>query len=51
LYFGQRTSNPPSRFIIDIPEELLEAVGGDYFENDLINQKSSFEEIDDIVNF
>ena len=24
LYFGQRTSNPPSRFIIDIPEELLE---------------------------
>lgn len=25
LYFGQRTSNPPSRFIIDIPEELLEA--------------------------
>lgn len=24
LYFGQKTSNPPSRFIIDIPEELLE---------------------------
>lgn len=24
LYFGQRTSNPPSRFIIDIPENLLE---------------------------
>ncbi len=24
LYFGQRTSNPPSRFIIDIPEKLLE---------------------------
>lgn len=23
LYFGQRTSNPPSRFIIDIPEDLL----------------------------
>ncbi|OGM27693.1 hypothetical protein A3D00_00355 [Candidatus Woesebacteria bacterium RIFCSPHIGHO2_02_FULL_38_9] len=26
LYFGQLTSNPPSRFIIDIPEELLETV-------------------------
>jgi DNA helicase-2/ATP-dependent DNA helicase PcrA len=24
LYFGQKTSNPPSRFIIDIPEDLLE---------------------------
>jgi len=28
LYFGQRTSNPPSRFIIDIPENLLEVIGG-----------------------
>ncbi len=25
LYFGQRTSNPPSRFIIDIPEKLIES--------------------------
>ncbi|QQS39017.1 UvrD-helicase domain-containing protein [Candidatus Woesebacteria bacterium] len=25
LYFGLRTSNPPSRFIIDIPEELIES--------------------------
>jgi len=24
LYFGQKTSNPPSRFIIDIPEHLLD---------------------------
>ena len=24
LYFGQRTANPPSRFIIDIPENLIE---------------------------
>lgn len=30
LYFGQRTSNPPSRFIIDIPEDLLETVGNNY---------------------
>lgn len=27
LFFGQRTSNPPSRFIIDIPEDLLESIG------------------------
>lgn len=45
LYFGQRTSNPPSRFIIDIPEELLEAS-----ENlDLSSFGES--EFDDIVNF
>jgi len=25
LYFGQNTSNPPSRFLIDIPEDLIEA--------------------------
>lgn len=30
LYFGQKTSNPPSRFIIDIPEDLLEPVGPSY---------------------
>lgn len=27
LYFGERISNPPSRFITDIPESLLEEVG------------------------
>jgi len=30
LYFGQKTSNPPSRFIIDIPEDLLESVADSY---------------------
>jgi DNA helicase-2/ATP-dependent DNA helicase PcrA len=25
LYFGQQVSNPPSRFLIDIPQELLRA--------------------------
>ncbi len=30
LYFGQRTSNPPSRFLIDIPEDLLETVENTY---------------------
>jgi DNA helicase-2/ATP-dependent DNA helicase PcrA len=24
LYFGQQSSNPPSRFIVEIPEHLLE---------------------------
>jgi len=32
LYFGQYTSNPPSRFIIEIPEELLEGVENNYLE-------------------
>ena len=27
LYFGERVSNPPSRFISDIPENLLENIG------------------------
>ena len=31
LYFGERISNPPSRFITDIPEDLLENVGGNSF--------------------
>ena len=30
LYFGQKTANPPSRFIIDIPEHLLESEDGVY---------------------
>jgi DNA helicase-2/ATP-dependent DNA helicase PcrA len=29
LYFGEKISNPPSRFIIDIPEELLKGIGTD----------------------
>lgn len=31
LYFGERISNPPSRFIMDIPENLLESVGENSF--------------------
>lgn len=27
LYFGEKLSNPPSRFIMDIPENLLETLG------------------------
>lgn len=45
LYFGQNVSNPPSRFIVDIPEKLLESnqnIALDYY---------SDSEFDDIVNF
>ena len=31
LYFGEKLSNPPSRFIMDIPENLIENVGGGNF--------------------
>jgi DNA helicase-2/ATP-dependent DNA helicase PcrA len=31
LYFGERISNPPSRFIMDIPEDLIENIGGNSF--------------------
>lgn len=34
LYFGEKVSNPPSRFIIDIPEELLQSAGGNLISND-----------------
>lgn len=37
LYFGQRSSNPPSRFIIDIPENLLEASNYKYLLEDFEN--------------
>jgi len=59
LFFGQRTSNPPSRFIIDIPENLLEGANGSSTVNknfnvnkDLdIGDLDDFEELDDIINF
>jgi DNA helicase-2/ATP-dependent DNA helicase PcrA len=31
LYFGEKLNNPPSRFIMDIPENLLENIGGGNF--------------------
>lgn len=43
LYFGARTSNPPSRFIIDIPEHLLDAAGNKY-------TKKTLAEFDDYDN-
>jgi len=41
LYFGEKISNPPSRFIIDIPEELLQGTGTDRLLKD-------FSELDEI---
>ena len=46
LYFGERISNPPSRFIMDIPENLLESIGGGISEFNQIKIEST--SIDDI---
>jgi DNA helicase-2/ATP-dependent DNA helicase PcrA len=43
LYFGEKISNPPSRFIMDIPEGLIEAAG--QFQNDPIS-RFNFDDID-----
>jgi len=51
LYFGQRTSNPPSRFIIDIPEELLEGVENSYLGTELSSNDLDIDELDDTINF
>lgn len=54
LYFGERISNPPSRFIMDIPENLLESLGGqnykpaDEFKLDSVDDiKGTFDDIID----
>ena len=57
LFFGQRTSNPPSRFIIDIPENLLEGIESSYADFGIKNNinkgfDSDFDiDVDDTVNF
>ncbi|MFH1971573.1 MAG: UvrD-helicase domain-containing protein [Patescibacteria group bacterium] len=48
LYFGENLSNPPSRFIIDIPEDLLENIGSKPNFKDLIESIDDLDEIDDI---
>ncbi|MGD8744035.1 MAG: UvrD-helicase domain-containing protein [Candidatus Woesebacteria bacterium] len=49
LYFGQKTSNPPSRFFSDIPENLIESVGKYSTQRQTktsqINDLDSFDEI------
>ena len=53
LFFGQRTSNPPSRFIIDIPENLLEGVEGNFSEFDIKDKFDTdfADDIDNSINF
>ncbi len=40
LYFGEKLSNPPSRFIMDIPENLLENIGGAYNKADDLSSEA-----------
>lgn len=42
LYFGERISNPPSRFIMDIPEKLLENIGGGSFGEEVYDKTDGF---------
>ncbi len=53
LYFGERISNPPSRFIVDIPEDLIENIGSTYNREDLSSEGITGEDIkesfDDII--
>lgn len=48
LYFGENVSNPPSRFIIDIPEELLENINGSTNFKRMIDNIDILDDIDDI---
>ena len=53
LYFGERISNPPSRFIMDIPENLIENLGSNSFSKPDDLKLDSVEDIkgtfDDII--
>lgn len=40
IYFGEKVSNPPSRFIADIPEHLLQNVSGVKFNKKIDNTDS-----------
>jgi len=48
LFFGQRSSNPPSRFISDIPENLLEGVRTYLSPYHTESNVGDFDEINDI---
>ncbi len=54
LYFGERLTNPPSRFITDIPEHLLENIGSGSFTGINSYELSSADDIkgtfDDIID-
>jgi DNA helicase-2/ATP-dependent DNA helicase PcrA len=48
LYFGERISNPPSRFIMDIPENLLENLSGGVFNSFSTADDLKLDSVDDI---
>lgn len=51
LYFGEKLANPPSRFLIDVPEELTQTIGGEIkqtlgeYKTQLEDIKGSFDDI------
>lgn len=53
LYFGEKLSNPPSRFIMDIPENLIENIGGNGFSKTVDLELGSADDVkgtfDDII--
>ncbi len=53
LYFGEKLSNPPSRFIMDIPESLIENLSPIAFAKEDLSDINSVEDIkgtfDDII--
>jgi len=51
LFFGQRTSNPPSRFIIDIPEDLLEGIESNFSDYEIRESFMKKYDDDDLINF
>lgn len=49
LYFGEHVSNPPSRFLIDIPENLITSLGGFDLHEEEKSTKSEYNDFDDII--
>lgn len=45
LYFGERLSNPPSRFLSDIPENLIENIGGKIWKDDVSSKALASEDL------
>ncbi|KKQ92126.1 MAG: ATP-dependent DNA helicase PcrA [Microgenomates group bacterium GW2011_GWC1_39_7b] len=45
LYFGERISNPPSRFIMDIPEDLIENIDANIWKDDLSSKALASEDL------
>jgi DNA helicase II / ATP-dependent DNA helicase PcrA len=51
LYFGENVSNPPSRFIMDIPEKLIKEVGSFKEKKGKVSSEDSdFYSFDDIID-